>query len=140
MQLGAFRAGPVPVVQTQICSLCFPIETHPDFFAPTCRASLQTPGPCRALWLLQCRVHSPGHRAGAAFCPPGKSPVLLQPGSARSKKIPQKNPESSSYSQTVPSRPIKLGTSHPMSHFRCALAKRSEMMDSFQMCSNTERC
>lgn len=35
-----------------LCSSCFPIEIHPYFFfAPTCRASLQTPGTCRALLL-----------------------------------------------------------------------------------------
>lgn len=50
-----------------------------SFFAPPPLHSIPAdswylPG-SGCVWPLQHRVHSPGHRAGAAICPPGKSPA-----------------------------------------------------------------
>lgn len=133
-----------------LCSSCFPIEIHPYFFLPPlaehpCRP-LEPARLCCCMRLPRHRVHNPGHRAGAAIWPLGRAQLrgvgtqcCSVGGSAWSKKTPQKTPESS-FCQTVLSHPIKSGTSRPISHYRCALAKRSERMDSFRMCSNTERC
>lgn len=123
-----------------LCFSSFPIEMHPFFFflSPPCRASLHTPGTCWALLL----VHSPGHGAGAAICPPGQSPAQrgLEPsavplrGSAWRKKNTQKTPNLIPSNGSLSPDPIRKLPS--ISHYRCALAKRSEMMDSFWVCSN----
>lgn len=130
-----------------LCFSCFLIEMHPYFFAPLaehpCR--LLVPAGLCGCSSTGCTVLAMGQEQ--PFVPLGRAqPRGLEPsavplrGSAWSKKILQKTLILILFHQMVPSHPVKSGTSHPISHYRCAVAKRSEMMDSFWMFSNTEQC